>query len=723
MSSITEKIDAIIEQRKQHLPAVNEAITKLEECFKHARAFEETCILSLNPASNGEFSSIFKNSNEIDDINSFTFSEFYKIYETYHERLLQLRSRFERDKLHISFVGTAGQGKSLIMQQISGLDGSVIPSAEGSDCTGATSVITNVSDAQEVRAKISFFTQSEMIEIMNKYLEEIDPGHSLPRITQISDVTPKLQEDVTKLKESSRGNGAFAQTLLNYIGIILEGTLNDLYGKTDVIVPEEQIEEYVAQFSSKDKSVRYYKYLGVKSANIECRFPHDDAGKIVLVDTIGIGANSIGVEDDILRTIRYNSDIVVMMDRPDPIRYRLDAVHSRFAKQIIEAATPECSPYTFFWVLNRVRTGTLNNEHALESVKKDIIDSQMPVGDILTVDCISKEDVENNMITPILEKLSTYMNKVDNMLIEQANQYAADAAKAIADAINLLSGIQVDPEADAFGESKDYDIMQIYDNEMLGSLRDYIETNYKTKTIPDPATGQIPALEEFVAESVKTLRKVLTLLPKEDDISSYLGKGSVDVPQAYDHFGTNLRMDILAAFGSLDIVLDELVNRMKSEIVDILIEKGHLGAILPKEEATEEKWAVDWIGKFLDKIQAKTRYRSLYIAFTEFKDFEFHADGFLTYRIRVQLDKLDYHGTAKNSNMRNSVENRQALASEIYRVMEHDLEEVYDRIRLGVKELYKEPGAALWAAADNFYLRATFLENPETKMDPRYEWM
>lgn len=67
---------------------------------------------------------------------------------------------------------SAGQGKSLVLQRISGLEGDVIPSADGSDCTGARSVISN-RPGMETQAEITFYSEQEFVGIVNRYLKEI----------------------------------------------------------------------------------------------------------------------------------------------------------------------------------------------------------------------------------------------------------------------------------------------------------------------------------------------------------------------------------------------------------------------------------------------------------------------------------------------------------------------------------------------------------------------
>ena len=726
MTSIGERIDNIIEQRRMHLPAVKAALARLEESYQRVKAFEEKCSQSLKNTETGEpageYAYIFQKSREIDDINSFSFEDFYQAYEIYHEKLLQLQSRFEREKLHISFVGTAGQGKSLIMQQISGLDGTVIPSATGSDCTGAKSIITNNPSAEKVYAKITFFSKSEMVEIVNKYLDEIDQSKAIKRIASLSEVTSQLRTEVENIRDASRGDGAFAGTLLKYIDVILSSDLDNYYDKKDCLVTAEAIEQYVAQYSSKNPDIKYNKYLGVKCADIECRFPHNDAGKIVLVDTIGIGANSVGVEEDILHTVRYDSDIIVLMQRPDPIRFRLDAQHSRFAKQIIEAVTPECARNTFFWVLNKVQTGNLKNENALASVEKDIKTSRMALSDILTLDCSSAEEVENGMIMPILEKLSSNMSAVDDMLISQANSCANDVAKAIEEALNVLDNVQADSADDSLRELKEGEIEQIYEVDILGTLRDDIKDKYKKRTKPDE-NGIIQPCSEFVEKAEQILRKTWTFMPKEEEIVRYLNRGNKFGKDALVYFGDKLRMDVITAFRTLDDVLDMLVRQLKEEVAEMLITKGRLGYILPRDAVSSEDWAKEWIEKFLEKVRAEALYPSLYHALTEFKDFTFHVEGFMIYKVRKELEPIDYHEQSRNIAYENTRENRQKLAALLCQMMEKDMDVVYDNIRLSIKKLYTEPNFALWAAVDNLLHRACWLEDGENGISAKKQWI
>ena len=76
----------------------------------------------------------------------------------------RLFQRFNRDSINISVVGRARQGKSTLLQRISGLDASVIPASDGGDCTGTTSIICNESGTRTAHATVVFYSKEEILQ-------------------------------------------------------------------------------------------------------------------------------------------------------------------------------------------------------------------------------------------------------------------------------------------------------------------------------------------------------------------------------------------------------------------------------------------------------------------------------------------------------------------------------------------------------------------------------
>ena len=108
-------------------------------------------------------------------------------------------------------------------------------------------------------------------------------------------------------------------------------------------IEEENIEEYVAMYKSTDDSVKYWNYLSVKCANIHCTFPKNDAGKIILVDTIGMGSQSLGIGDSLMDTVKNDSDAVIYMQRPDPKRSHFGEEDTEISNEIVKTIREDCA--------------------------------------------------------------------------------------------------------------------------------------------------------------------------------------------------------------------------------------------------------------------------------------------------------------------------------------------------------------------------------------------
>lgn len=141
--NIPNKIDSIVSYRQKKLPQVIKLQQQLKQINKVVRKFDEICQEASSDDAK-KFGGLFQQYPEIIEklrfVNTKSFNDCYVQTQLI---LGQLNNRFSRKEIHISFVGRAGQGKSLVMQNISGLSGTVIPSSDGADCTGAKSIITN----------------------------------------------------------------------------------------------------------------------------------------------------------------------------------------------------------------------------------------------------------------------------------------------------------------------------------------------------------------------------------------------------------------------------------------------------------------------------------------------------------------------------------------------------------------------------------------------------
>ena len=704
MSDITQKIDSIILSRQTKVPEIIAAIERLDKTFAVVKEIET--IQTDLASDESRYKSLLGSSEASAKLETISLKPFYKAYSEYRQRLQALKSRFERDHLHISFVGSARQGKSLVIQNISGLDKSIIPSSDGSDCTGAKSIITNA-DNDSVEAKITFYTEPEICKIVNRYLENIceEKKYSVFSIDQFSTIP------VDEIKKSI-GRQAEAQQLLkhlkNYIEHIPE--IRNMLGST-ITVPKEDIESYVAQYKHDDFETKYWNYLGVKSADIRCRFPYSEAGKIVLLDTIGIGTTSLGVEDSMLKTVEEDSDAIVFMFRPDSLGPRLSSTEISIIDKISDRVSEEYAQEMLFWVINKVEEGKGRNVDYISGVIEQIQDADYPVSEILQVNCIKQDEVEQKLLVPILSKMSQKIDEVDSLLADRAR----DSANSVFETFKKISKSFDDVRCKAVTQDIIDEMLPtingIYEL-LLNELRDLYITKYN-KMRSEPCS-------ELKAATEDTLRQMFKFVPSEADILELLNKGTFTQHNAIEKSTDRIRLEIIDAFTALDLTLSDLVNKMKVEVLSIFadIDKGKLSII-----GGDINDPVEWIDHFIDRIKGETDYPILTAALRAFRDFHCSVQGFMIYEVRNKLDGIDYSLQQQQPRLRYGLDNKPKLAQEIYTILTNEIEEVHNNIESSLNALYKIPNRAMFAAIKDLYDRCAFEDRKDKSPLPvTIEW-
>ena len=163
--SITDKINEIIDRRigrngfegKGHLEVIKKKKTffnELMQTLQEYQALRENMLSQIN-GCRGEYYTMsiedptLQQKIELADPSA-TILQLQKCLAECD----RLEKRFNRETINISVVGRAGQGKSRLLQSISGVENDIIPADTGGDCTGAKSTIANAKG--ETYAHIKF---------------------------------------------------------------------------------------------------------------------------------------------------------------------------------------------------------------------------------------------------------------------------------------------------------------------------------------------------------------------------------------------------------------------------------------------------------------------------------------------------------------------------------------------------------------------------------------
>lgn len=700
MGNISSKIDSIIKVRNSKVSSIDNAITNLDLCESAVRKIESLQAKCIDGSLSVE-------DEVMDRIKGISLKEFYTAAGQYRDKLNMLKDRFSRKNLHLSLVGRARMGKSLVIQKITGLDSSIIPSSDGSDCTGTKSSITN-SDSSDVTAEITFYTEYELINIINTYLEEILHNKSM-FISSVSQIATldinSIKLDYSKVKEEQ-----YLAHLRKYVEHIGEFSSN--LGRT-IKVPKEDIEKYVAQYSHSDFNKKYFNFLGVKSANIHTKFPCNDAGKIVLLDTIGIGTTSLGDENGMLNIVEKDSDAIVFMFRPDALGPRVSADEVDAIDKIAKRVGPEYAKEMLFWVINKVVEGKGKNNEYISGVMDQINSSSWPVSEVYQVNCKDPAEVEQNLLLPILEKISSNIESVDKLIVESARSAGMKAFSeynAIRDAVDTVYyNCNIKNVDKVLGP----EIWRTRDTKMKNSLRDLYLRKYEViRNQP---------CEKFRVACDKIMRSLFSFVPSTDDVINVLNTGK-DQHATLMYFYDRMRLDIIDAFLSLDCDLSDLISDMKNEVLDIFRsqDKGKLELLVDVDgEKTDPN---KWIDSFLEKTDAHNEYYIIDSAFTKFRKFECTVQGFLIYEIRSRLDKIDQSLLKQLPKIHSGLSAPEKVSSEIIDILKDTVADIHNSLLGVLSALSKVPNQAMFAAIKDLYDRA-FLENRDSNgEDASRQW-
>ena len=703
---VPEKIERIISARREQASRVEQEITRLKEVRQTIvdfQSFRNGLVQSWNDELAGK-------------LNAVVVEHFVADCDTALAELDRLHKRFSRDHVHMSFVGKARQGKSLVMQQISGLDGHIIPSADGDHCTGAKSVITNV-DLPEVEADITFYTADRIVEIVNDYLTGIF-GDGEPKIRSIADIPGlagrNLQNRLDPKNASANSRWKHLNKYIEHIGEF-EHELG-VHEERTVTIKADEIESHVAQYKSDNPDIHYYTYLGVKEANIKCRFPsYGKCGKVVLVDTIGLGDTAMGVEEEMIRAIREDSDAIIYMFRPDVKGPIIDAQHYKIIEDIARQVSVDYAKEMLFWVVNRDMSDGAQKGKLISRLAQEIEEARkqnaVPICQALDVNCMDAAEVEQNLLEPVLQQMSDRLYEIDALLISQAQAQLNGLYTTYQSLTTQIQSAYSKTVSKGLDQQFEDQIDDVW-NAWTGNLFDLFQERSKQRGIVN---------EEFAGKFNEMLKKVLTRIPSVDEITAFRHtfRGNIPTETLYTHITQYVRVRIIDDFLSLDDTLKRLVDELKLKIVHILADEdsGKLGMIVP---LNEDEQPDEWLDKLIH-IAEHDGYDAICRALETLRDFSMSVKGFFIYPVRDSLDLLD---TDLKKSPPIEGESAEEIAKSIHRWLKQYIMEIQGKIATKCQPYLDFPNSALFAAARDFHDRAVYaipsLQRPSTEL--RRKW-
>lgn len=315
-------------------------------------------------------------------------------------KFTNVTERFRKKTINIGVAGNARQGKSTVLQHISGLTDQEIPTSDKLPCTGAKSKIHHFEG--EPYADIEFYSADEFFrDIISPYFQDFQ-RLNFPRVYSLSDFEKPLPQlnlaqstepvsDEAKYKKLAEIHQAFP-TFKHVLS-------------TEKTIPLAEIREYVTQ----EKKL----YLAVKTAYIYTRFPNHDVTGLCFVDLPGMEAAQYH-EQKLAVSLKQEVDAVIFLKRPDPSGDQWQKADYAVLNMIASSAPEiELSNWLFI-VLNEMENPS--NAHLLPLLKDDAPNTAKQAN-MLVSNCKRSEGSETVFET-VLRHLEQNLEKIDLVLLD-----------------------------------------------------------------------------------------------------------------------------------------------------------------------------------------------------------------------------------------------------------------------------------------------------------------
>ncbi|MBD2294328.1 hypothetical protein H6G06_12735 [Anabaena sphaerica FACHB-251] len=589
-------------------------------------------------------------------------------------KLAKLKMRFCRDTLNIGVVGRARQGKSRLLQSLTGLTAAEIPDGDRQHCTGVRSTIHHNPNV-DTYGEVWFHSERSFLdEVISPYYQKLHLGNTPITIEEFAtNPLPKLPQNLPGYAEP----GAMYEHLTRY-HTHLDKYRHLLQNLLPRRISRDEIREYVAQDTPDGKRV-FFNYLAVREVKIVCNFPNADVGQIALVDMPGLGDTGVGDEERLMKTLGQDVDAVLFVRMPKSSGDYWADVDVRLYDTSRAALVDLPINLWSFMVLNQTAANSKNgdNSHNCQDLAETLTDKHLQVVDCLIANCADNL-AANQVLDQVLDYLVINITSLDQ-------QYGSSRQERL---IQLQNSVEAELEKarNALGQSTPQDnwfpVFEQLFNQLWNDLTSGLER--LLRQLRQQRNADDIDFKQQVEAAIQACRhdtgipSLEQIEKRRDRIGGY--------PNAYYQYLNEIRAHLSQNFLLLDEALKRSLSQLKANVAQVLIEQGRLGKLTngKKDEFFPE--ITNLIPENLSKLK---------LGFHILSDFDISYRGLIQHRIRKHLDGLTPDDTSlqlsKSPSAKELLANLKALQAEAIYGCETALE-----------DLLCEPSQAAFAIVEEF---------------------
>lgn len=440
MKGVADRINAVLEARRARVPVVEAEISRwervlrlLDDLGKTVREFDSGGAGGDAAAAIGGLDAAALSAQAAGALGA----------------LAAVRAKVGRRTVNIGVSGRARNGKSTLLQSLSGLSDEQIPTGRGQPVTAVRSRIQH--SASRADAQLTMHSeQSFCDEVLAPYHGVLGIASPPRTLDEFAAHRYPSGEDSPDGKEGAglRGHPQFGPMLAR---------LREMQESLGTFRPHLTGGARGAGLDGLRRWVAYppppsgpadgppdRRYLAVRDVVINCPFPIDDVVALGLVDLPGLGELVPHAEEHHLAGLENDVDFVLMVKRPTDTG-ALWSTEDAQAQELVRRAGGAVSVRDFMAIV--VNTGDCARVN-VEALNADI-DKRLNEGvpgrfhRVVNVDAADREQVRDRVLNVVLDHLAEALPRMDAASIGQALDASAAARRDVLAAVDgALAGLR-----------------------------------------------------------------------------------------------------------------------------------------------------------------------------------------------------------------------------------------------------------------------------------------
>lgn len=431
MTEISRRLDEVLASRRVNLPLIESRIARWQSVRHEVEDLEATlAVLAGSPGGHEDGY----------DVARLPVAELQQFALAALESLAAVRARVSRATINLGVSGAARNGKSTLLQALSGLTDQQIPTGAG---LPVTAVRSQVFHSAARRASLTMHTPTSFLQaLVWPFHEVLALGSGPESLDAFSSWT--YPASAAQLPEASRDRPEsvpMRQRLVDMQSAL--GTYREYLTGERREVPLAELRQWVAYPVVGDESpIPCRRYLAVREARIECPFPMGEAISLGLIDLPGLGEIAPGAEAHHVDGLRNDVDFVLVVKRPTPSSAFWGRSDTMTLDLLARARGPVTGRDFAAVVVNSGGCAPGDVASLVQDIGRSVNEGSPDLHNrVFAVDVKDASRVQEELLSPVLRQLAERLAAMDAAVLAQVAQACENHCRAM---LALLRPVQDD---------------------------------------------------------------------------------------------------------------------------------------------------------------------------------------------------------------------------------------------------------------------------------------